>query len=791
MKKSNLLKHVSCAIAFGITWINANASEAPISRHNLTSAQYQNLAVDYDNNGYRLQQVSGYEVNGSARYAAFWVKGSGPDLATHHGMTGADYQNKATQYDNLGYRLTWVDGYNVGNGTYFAAIWEKKGGAPLIAKHGMTSGQYQNEFMTNKGNGYRCIHVDGYRSGNSDRYAAIWVKDGGAFPRAHHAQTAASYQATVEQNIQDGYRPVHLSAWGAGNSSRYASLWQKTGGDPFWMRHNLNSQQYQAEAENFHYTGYHVKNVNGYTVNGKARFIAFWENPHMKANDLNLIENRIRSYMQDMGIPGVSVAIAKGGRLVYARGFGFAELEDAELVSPTTRMRVASISKPITATAIMKLVDDGDLSLEDKVFGSGALLGTTYGSQPYSDDVEDIRVKHLLWHCSGWSNEGDDPMFNNHADHEALIDWMLDNRDLIADPEDRDEYLNFGYCVLGRIIEEVSGQSYEDYVRDHVLQPCGVTQMVMGEQDKDDKKSKEATYYYGNGPYTWIRPQHFDSHGGWIASATDLLRFKVRVDGSATKPDIISGASYTAMMESSPASSVRAMGWRYGSDGHGHNGCMSGTIGFLWDTDDGYTFAILANTNPADDGCAWTARGMIEDILYDVSKWPNYDLFSGLHKEVDPIVINPKLGRLPGDLVFKVPVVLPSLPKFEVIDLPQRDPSIGRAPVLDVPLEIYVPEPAPEPEVKVNKVHLRTSDGLGLSFPTERGWDYQLQRSSDGQSWTAQRATVNEEGVVGVIIPATKPVELFRVRVQPESVSRGEDPTIAPPRRVEEVSRRK
>ena len=93
MKKSNPLKHVSCAIAFGITWITANASEAPISRHNLTSAQYQNLAVNYDNDGYRLQQVSGYEVNGSARYAAFWLKENGPDLATHHGMTGADYQN--------------------------------------------------------------------------------------------------------------------------------------------------------------------------------------------------------------------------------------------------------------------------------------------------------------------------------------------------------------------------------------------------------------------------------------------------------------------------------------------------------------------------------------------------------------------------------------------------------------------------------------------------------------------------------------------------------------------------
>lgn len=755
------------------------ASEAPISRHHLTSAQYQNLVVNYDNSGYRLKNVSGYELNGSARYAAIWVKENGPDLATHHAMSSQDYQNKATNYDNLGYRITWVDGYNVGNQTFFNAIWEKKGGAPYAARHNMTSSEYQSEFEDYADAGFRCVHVDGYRSGNSDRYAAIWVKDGGAWPRAHHGQSSSSYQNSVQDNIGDGYRPLHVSGWGSGNSARFASLWVKTGGDPFWMRHNLNSQQYQAEAENFHNTGYHVKKVNGYTVNGQARFIAFWENPHMKASDLNLIENRIRTYMADQGIPGVSVAIAKGGNLVYARGFGFSDLEDADFVSPTTRMRIASISKPITATAIMRLVDDGDLSLESKVFGPGALLGTQYGSQPYSDSVREIRVKHLLWHCSGWSNENDDPMFNNHANHDAVIDWMLDNRDLLDDPEGTDEYLNFGYCVLGRIIEQVSGLSYESYVQQEVLQPCGITQMEIGEQAKDDLKSKEATYYYGSGPYTWIRPEHFDSHGGWIATATDLLRFKVRVDGSAAKPDIISNAAYTDMMQSSPASSVRAMGWRYGNDGHGHNGCMSGTIGFLWDTDDGYTFAILANTRPDDDGCAWTARGMMEDILYDVSAWPQYDLFTGSHEHVDPIIVNPHIGELPNDLIFKAPTVVPELPKFEIIDLLPEDNNPGRGFIEDLPV-FKRPEPTPQPDVAMDLLDTHEGRVLTLKFDTEDGFEYEIERSVDGQSWSAEPVHIFRNGQANFTAPASESVELFRVRVQPEEESRGVDPTIVP-----------
>lgn len=750
------------------------AKQAPISRHHLSSAQYQDLVVDYHSQGYRLQQVSGYERNGTANYAAIWRKESGPDLAAHHGMSSQDYQTKAEDYDALGFRITWVDGYRVGNQTYFAAIWEKQSGPPMIARHHLTSAQYQDQFLSYQSQGFRCVHVDGYRTGNGDRYAALWVKDGGPFPRAHHGQSAASYQATVEQNIQDGYRPIRLSAWGSGNSSRYASLWEKSSGHPFWMRHLLNSQQYQAEAENFHYTGYQVENVDGYVVNGQVRFIAYWENPHMKASDLNLIENRIRSYMQDQGIPGVSVAIAKTGRLVYARGFGFADLEDAELVSPSSRMRVASISKPITATAILTLVDQGVLSLEDRVFGQGALLGTQYGTTPYSAAVKAIRVKHLLWHCSGWSNEGDDPMFNNHANHTAVINWMVNNRDPLANPEAQDEYLNFGYCVLGRIIEEVTGQTYEAYVRDQVLQPCGIQDMVIGAKTKANQKAKEATYYYGNSPYSVIRPRHFDSHGGWIASATDLLRFKVRVDGSAAKPDILSGSAYAAMMEASPASSARAMGWLFGNNGHGHNGCMSGTIGFLWDTDDGYTFAILANTRPEDDGCAWQARAMLEDILYDVSAWPQYDLFSGSHQKVNPIIVNPNLAPS-EDLVFKSPTILPELPKFEIVQLPQQDLIPGRMDVLKVPLKR--PDSAPQPALTTQRVSVRGGAALHLAFPTEEGFEYLLERSVDGQHWTAEAVKPGREKQIERIFPATEAVELFRVQVVPEEDSEGRDPT--------------
>jgi hypothetical protein len=205
---------------------------------------------------------------------------------------------------------------------------------------------------------------------------------------------------------------------------------------------------------------------------------------------------------------------------------------------------------------------------------------------------------------------------------------------------------------------------------------------------------------------------------------------------------------------------------------------MSGTIGFLWDTDDGYSFAILANTRPDDDGCAWTGRGMMEDILYDVSEWPKYDLFTGSQKELKPIIVNPGLGTLPNDLVFKSPVILPELPKFEVIDLGD-DQTPGRAPIFDLPI-LKRPATTAVPHIHTELVPQRGGQALTLSFPTEDGWEYSVERSRDGQNWISETLKPSRTRTGYYTVPTSEQMELFRVNVQPESATRGDDPTDPP-----------
>lgn len=165
------------------------------------------------------------------------------------------------------------------------------------------------------------------------------------------------------------------------------------------------------------------------------------------ASELEAMSEVASQFMRSFDVPGLSVSIAKRGHVVYENAFGFANRETAERVTPNSLFRIASVTKPITATAIFMLMERGKLRLADTVFGSRGILGTKFGAAPYKTWVEDITIDHLLTHsCGGWSNRIDDPMFENPGmSHEELIAWTLENRLLEAPPGTRYAYSNFGY----------------------------------------------------------------------------------------------------------------------------------------------------------------------------------------------------------------------------------------------------------------------------------------------------------------------------------------------------------
>jgi CubicO group peptidase (beta-lactamase class C family) len=314
-----------------------------------------------------------------------------------------------------------------------------------------------------------------------------------------------------------------------------------------------------------------------------------------------------------------------------AKGYGFANKETNEMVAPRHRFRIASVSKPITATAIMQLYEQNKLKMSDKIFGSGALLGTTYGTQPYKTNVNKITVENLLNHAGGgWASDlGFDPMFNDTSlGHAALITKTLDTQPLQKTPGAEFHYSNFGFCVLGRVIEKLSGQSYQNYVKDKILSPSGISGMEIAGDTLAQIKPNEVKYYGQNGedPYN-MKVARMDSHGGWIATPIDLVRFLVRVDKFATKPDILKTTTLTTMFTASSANAGYAKGWAVNSvPNYWHNGSLPGEQAFAVRTADGFTWSVLVNTR-ADGNFGGDLDALMWDIKKAITFYPSFDLF--------------------------------------------------------------------------------------------------------------------------------------------------------------------
>jgi CubicO group peptidase (beta-lactamase class C family) len=332
------------------------------------------------------------------------------------------------------------------------------------------------------------------------------------------------------------------------------------------------------------------------------------------------------AFMRKFDVPGLSVAIARNGRLVYENPFGESNRESGERLTVSNLFRIASVTKPITSTSIFTLIERGKLGQHDQVFGLGGVLGTKFGTAPYKKWVDEITIDHLLTHtCGGWDNWGDDPMFENLGmDHAQLIAWTLDTKALKNPPGTHYAYSNFGYCVLGRVIEQISGQPYRDFVREEILSRSGVRDMRISGNTLKERFPEEVVYYDQNGenPYG-MNVTRMDSHGGWLATPRDLVLFLNHVDGFKSTPNILKSETITAMTTPSPVNSGYARGWFVNNARNWwHDGGLPGTTTIMVRTASGFCWAALTNTRaPSEPGMGLALDNMVWNMVHKVSAW--------------------------------------------------------------------------------------------------------------------------------------------------------------------------
>lgn len=377
------------------------------------------------------------------------------------------------------------------------------------------------------------------------------------------------------------------------------------------------------------------------------------------------MERYLKNWMARYNIRGAQLAIMDNERLIYAKGFGWADQQDSVLLEAGDILRIASASKLITAIGVMKLCEEGKLTTESPVFGPQGILNDSIFLQYKDKRVPKITVHHLLNHTSGFSRRMGDPMFRS-AD---LIRWTGSNRKLTEDeviafqlglrlrdnPGGSAQYSNVGYLVLSRVIEEASGMTYEDYIRKHVLEPAGCYDMQIARNFHHEKHRRETTYY-GHAPEDLIesydgsglmRPREYGGHnieglqgaGAWVCSAAELLRLVASIDGLPGVPDILSKESIQKMTTLNRKGDF-PYGWARMQAKGGvltRTGTMSGTSAYIKSRPGGVSYVLITNTSSY-RGASFTNRigQTIDNALTRVKEWPEtVDLFNETPKKVE------------------------------------------------------------------------------------------------------------------------------------------------------------
>ena len=348
------------------------------------------------------------------------------------------------------------------------------------------------------------------------------------------------------------------------------------------------------------------------------------------------IDQILLRFYEKYQIPGgVSLAISRNGRLVYAGAVGYADRNRTVKLTPEHRMRIASLSKPITAIAIMKLVEDRKLRLDDFVFGENGVFENKYGMPTYRGRPVDIRVGHLLEHSAGgWGREANFSGIGIRLGtgmRPSDITRVLEGLPLEHLPgtrSDHDTYSNFGYYVLGRIVEAKSGMSYENYVKEHILRPSGIDGMRVGAtRSGHDEVEYIATTGTNTNPFTFNNPAIIDSFGGWVANPIELLQLLVRVDGFSNVPDILNRETIRIMTTPSRLNNRRALGWALNQTGNNwwHTGSMPGTSSQMARASNGFNWVILVNYQPPSDVRSQFSTDM-DNLFWEIHRtirnWP-------------------------------------------------------------------------------------------------------------------------------------------------------------------------
>jgi CubicO group peptidase (beta-lactamase class C family) len=659
----------------GILVLLGSPARAIDSRYGfgLTMPQFVSMSASNAAQGYRPISIDANGPTNSPNIAAVWINDGFTNWTVVLGLTRADYSNQVDTLTGQGYRTICVDAYGDYPDERYVAVWMKD--AQVATGWAQVFGIAEDEYLaafysywTN--NNFRPVWISVIATNGSSRFSGAWVKQEPGYGFSLYIDMdAAGLTNRVTQLAADGHRPICISGYNPSGTPQFAACWVFAE-QPVWTWNSeLNAAAFQAAASNLTSNGYRPVSINEYGPAGSPLYASswvqdpppgVWSTTGLTSPFLAPLDYEMTNFMALRNIERGTLAVTRNGKLVFNRAYTWGPTNQAP-TQPTNLFRITGLTRPFTSAAIFQLIQAGLISLDQQI---GTILDLSIAVDP---QFATVTIRQLLQDYGGWDdNISPDPLFQDDFVISAALNQPLPTTPQMIVDYMKTQYLdhppgttnvesNFGYCLLGRIIEAVTGMPYEQVVKANVLAPAGIWDMRIGKSLLADADPAEVDYQDAvgrivasvmgsNSPatvpiqYGGYNFSSGDSAFAWLATASDLARFSSSFDVQTNSPLLPSQLidemwSQPAELTGNPPT-YYSCGWAVRPLGGGayniwHFGFGPGSFCEIVRRADGFCWAALFNRFD------WTGivpsydnlDGEMNAAINSVTTWPTNDLF--------------------------------------------------------------------------------------------------------------------------------------------------------------------
>ncbi len=609
------------------TTVRAAVPEAAVgfqAYHGVSGAVHQANFDRLGAQGYRMISLSVYGDPSSPQYAAVWVQRTGPAWVATHNVSSADYQAFFDKWTAQGFAPVIVSATGPVESAVFAAVFEQGVPAGWLARHNLPSGSnttpdtFQQQIALAAASNLAIRSLAIYGTPSDRRYAAVWYPNP-TYVKWHvyAAESAADYQATF--NIETQLPGYHLAGYRAAyvavsSDGLYASVFKDDVVGNWVGLHNMTAAEYQAAFTQQTANGFYPICVQGGGVGDQTRYAAIfaqrdiplprlWHVSGARVPALAGFDRIMQTFMQANGVRAAQLTIGKDGDIKFSRAYTWAE-SGYRRTQTSDVFLLASLSKMFTEAAIQSLYDTGKLTTTTAAY---PLLGMSGPADPRSDT---ITIQQLLDHMGGYDDttkgSGFDPTYSMRQVALSLgLSRPVNKLDIVGymyaqkldfAPGTATQYSNYGYVLLSAVVEQVTGMDFFTYVQQTLLQPAGITDVILSSTRANQRPANQA----------------IAEDGGYGLSALDVTS-SVPVPnvygGDGQIKEVVAGdagiaASATAITRFIHIHRVWGNGPRYAADGKTY-----------WSRD-GSTPGVSTMAASRGDGVDWT-------FTLNTRDWPN------------------------------------------------------------------------------------------------------------------------------------------------------------------------